>query len=382
LLIPGPRAQLLARTLPAGAAIGYAPGRANLIGEHLDYNGGHSLPIALPYWTFAVALPDQSPGLRIVSHAVGEYVDHAPTNTQRTPRRDWTDYVIGVLDQLRDHAGLPPGLTLKITSSVPRGAGLSSSASLTVATAHALMRLASPDADPERSTLSRLSQRSENDFVGAPTGGLDQAALLGAQAGRALLVEFPSGQERSLLWHPSSAGLRLLVVDTGIRHAHDAGEYGARVAECRQAAALLGVRHLADADDLDPLTDPVLVRRARHVMSEESRVHAVVGALESGDYSAVGAAMFASHVSLRDDYEVSCPELDRVVDTARAVGAIGARLTGGGFGGCALVMIDDALVDEFSGSITAACLAAGAPTPVLYDGTAVAGAGSLSARGT
>jgi galactokinase len=240
----------------------------------------------------------------------------------------------------------------------------------------------SPVVEPDRSTLQRLSQQAENDFVGAPTGGLDQAALLGARAGQALLVKFPSGEERSVPWPLSEAGLRLLVVDTGIRHAHSAGRYGARVAECRRAATLLGVPHLADAEGLWGLSDAVLCRRARHVISEERRVLDVVRALERGDFAAVGAAMYESHASLLDDYEVSCPELDRIVDIGRSVGAIGARMTGGGFGGCALVLLEETSVDEFGAALATACSAAGARTPVLYDGTAVGCAGSLSARGT
>jgi len=188
--------------------------------------------------------------------------------------------------------------------------------------------------------------RAENEVVGAPTGGLDQSASLLGTPGNALLVDFASDARRAVPWHPERASLALLVVDTGVQHALDDGGYGSRRQECEEAARLLGLAHLAEATpaDIDDLPEP-LEARGRHVVSEVARVDAAVAALEDDRWHDVGDLFTASHLSLRDHYEVSCPELNVVVDVAREQGALGARMTGGGFGGSAIALVPEGLVE-------------------------------------
>jgi galactokinase len=245
---------------------------------------------------------------------------------------------------------------------VPLGAGLSSSAALECAVGAALADLAgegTPMLEPM--ALARLAQHAENDYVGAPTGLMDQVAAVLCAAGHALLFDVRSLGTRQVPFRPADAGLSLLVIDTGVRHEHAGGEYGDRRRSCEQACRELGVaslRELSDDGDLDAglarveaLADDVLRRRARHVVTENERVLAACAALDAGDWKAFGAAMTASHASLRDDYEVSCAELDVAVDAALAEGALGARMTGGGFGGCAIALVPAAATDAVTAAL-------------------------------
>jgi galactokinase len=333
-----------------------APGRVNLIGEHTDYNGGLCLPIALPHRTFVALRARDDETIRLVSaqeasSVVTVRLDEVAPGT--VP--GWASYVAGVAWALRGAGLLVHGFDAAVDSCVPYGAGLSSSAALESAFAVALdevfaLGLASDDAG--RALLAAACVRAENEIAGAPTGGLDQAASLRCGAGTALLLDCLDGSVEQVPFDLAGAGLALLVVDTKAEHSHATGGYGARRATCEEAAALLGVpllRSVADAPDggsaaLATLDDgtpegAVRARRVRHVLGEIGRVREFVALLRSGEVAQVGPTMDASHVSLRDDYEVSCRELDLVVTSSRAAGALGARMTGGGFGGSAIALV-------------------------------------------
>lgn len=304
------------------AAVGFAPGRVNLIGEHVDYNGGACLPIALPHGTWA-AVDVRGGVLRVTS---GDRTSEVPV--QLPGRGEWSDYVAGVL-----WAADVPGAWVTVDSTVPIGAGLSSSAALECAVGAAL--------GLEGDALAEAGVRAESRYVGAPTGGLDQAIAVHGSAGHALLLDFDSGERRQVPFDLSAAGLALVVVDTRVAHALSEGDggYATRRSECESAAEQLGVDLLARADGWESLEDPTLIARTRHVLTETQRTRDVVAALEVGDWDEVGRLFSASHASLRDDFEVSCAELDAVVAAAEGAGALGARMTGGGFGGSAIALV-------------------------------------------
>jgi galactokinase len=351
----------------------------NLIGEHTDYNDGFVLPIALREAVYVAAAARADGRLRAVSvQADGEF-EAAVADLAPGGEHGWSAYVAGVAWALAG-AGVPvPGADLVLDGRVPLGAGLSSSAALECAVGAALADLA--DAAVEPQALARLAQRAENDYVGAPTGLMDQTAAVLCTAGHALLFDVRSLETRQVPFRPEDAGLALLVVDTGVRHEHAGGEYGARRRSCDEACRELGVASLRDVADVaavEGLADDVLRRRARHVVTENARVLAAVAALEAGDWAALGAAMTASHASLRDDYEVSCPELDVAVDTALAEGAPGARMTGGGFGGCAIALVPQGAQDPVRGALTSAYAERGWAGPRLQAGEPSAGARRLA----
>jgi galactokinase len=331
-----------------------APGRVNLIGEHTDYNDGYVLPIALREAVYVAGAARDDGRLRVGSVQAEGVFEAAVADLAPDPDHGgWAAYVAGVAWALAG-AGVPvPGADLLVDGRVPLGAGLSSSAALECAVGAALVDLAGASVEP--GDLARLAQRAENDFVGAPTGLMDQTAAVLCTAGHALLFDVRTLATRQVPFRPADAGLSLLVIDTGVRHEHAGGEYGDRRRSCEAACAELGVASLRDVDDLavvEALADDVLRRRARHVVTENARVLAAVAALEAGDWAGLGAAMTASHVSLRDDYEVSCAELDVAVDAALAAGAVGARMTGGGFGGCAVALVPLEVVDAARSALT------------------------------
>ena len=333
-----------------------APGRVNVIGEHTDYNDGFVLPIALPHTTRA-AVGRRSDGLLALASAQSDDgVVQVPVAELAPGRPDgWAGYPAGVVHGLRER--LTGGVSVLVDSDVPVGAGLSSSAALTCAVALALRDLVAPELT--REDLIELARGSENDFVGAPTGILDQSASLLCRAGAALFLDTRDRSTEQVPLDLAAAGLELLVVDTGTPHTHADGGYGDRRRECEQAAAALDVPALRDVADVDGLAslDGVLLRRARHIVTENARVLEVVGILRGAtDPRAVGPVLTAGHASLRDDFEISTAELDACVDTALAAGAHGARMVGGGFGGSAVVLVDRersaavaaAVRDEFS----------------------------------
>jgi galactokinase len=344
--------------LPVDLVIASAPGRVNLIGEHLDYNGGLCLPIGLPQRTTA-RIAKASDGVTVRS---GDLVWNGAVGERPT---GWAAYVVGVLEVL----GVREPLEIEISSDVPVGAGLSSSAALECSVATAIDALLG--LGRSREDLTTACIRAETEYVGAPTGGLDQTASMFAQAGHAILLDFADGSSTPVGFDPAAAGLTLVAVDTRVAHEHVDGGYSARRADCEQAARTLGVALLAEVQDpasaLTSLTDERVRRRARHVFSEQQRVQEFVRALDLGDWAEAGALMTSSHESLRDDFEVSCAELDAVVDAALGAGAIGARMTGGGFGGSAIALVDSDRVAEVRHAVDEAFARRGWGAPAHID---------------
>lgn len=327
-----------------------APGRVNLIGEHTDYNDGFVLPFAIDRTAMVAvrlrraAEPDHETVELASTYAPeGERLSRARfTVPGLTPGAvgDWGAYPAGVVHALGTLDGVEvPGFELLLDSTVPVGAGLSSSHAVEVATIVALNDLLGLGLDAP--AMARLTQRAENEFVGAPTGIMDQSASLMGRAGSALFLDCRSLESELVPLPVAEHGLRVLVIDTKVAHSHADGGYAARRTACERAAAALGVASLRDipADaDLAAL-DQEVARRVRHVLSENRRVLQAVQLLRDGDVAGVGGLLTASHASLREDYEVSCPELNLAVDTALAAGALGARMTGGGFGGSAIALV-------------------------------------------
>ncbi|MBW3091624.1 galactokinase [Bifidobacterium sp. 82T10] len=345
-----------------------APGRVNLIGEHTDYNAGLCLPIALPHRTFIALSPREDTKVRVVSDVAPDKVAEADLDGLAARGVDgWSAYPTGVAWALRE-AGFDAvkGFDAAFVSCVPLGSGLSSSAAMTCSTALALddvYGLGYGSTDAGRVTLIDAAIKSENEMAGASTGGLDQNASMRCTAGHAIRLDCRPGltplesvsqQEFDL----DKYGLELLVVDTQAPHQLNDGQYAQRRATCEKAAELLGVANLREiseqveaADDpaaaladvlakVAELGDETMVKRVRHVVTEIGRVDQFVHAFAAGDIKTAGDLFNASHDSLRDDYEVTVPELDVAVDTARANGAYGARMTGGGFGGSIIALVD------------------------------------------
>ncbi|MFD9814582.1 galactokinase [Streptomyces sp. NPDC059080] len=349
-----------------------APGRVNLIGEHTDYNDGFVLPFALTDTTLAAAAPRTDGTLRLHSGDVPGGVVEVPADALE-PGRDlgWAAYPAGVVWAMRD-AGLPVGgVDLHLDSTVPTGAGLSSSAALEVATALALDGLYGLGLD--RRELARLAQRAENAFVGVPCGIMDQTAAARCTTGHALLLDTRDLTARQVPFDLTGHGLRLLVVDTRVRHALADGAYAERRAGCERAARHLGLpalRDIAHAQLPDALAElgelPDVQPLVRHIVTENHRVQEVIARLDAGEPRAVGPLLTAGHASLRDDFAVSCAELDLAVDTALAAGALGARMTGGGFGGSAIALAEDAAAREITEAVHAAFTAAGHAAPRVF----------------
>jgi len=355
-----------------------SPGRVNLVGEHTDYNGGLALPIALPHRTFAAIAPRSDRTVRLVSGLddghrwEGTLDDIRPGGVS-----DWVAYCAGPAWALREDGVELPGFDLALASCVPTGAGLSSSAAVECAVALALTSLAgeSTDDDAARARLAALCVRAENEVAGAPTGGMDQATSLRAEAGHALLLDCRDDSVEHVALDLEAAGLALLVVDTRVHHSLADGQYGRRRTTCEAAAARLGVTQLGDLDSIDTedgrqtalaRLDGEEARRARHVLTEIARVREVVDAARAQDWTRMGTAMDASHESLRVDYEVSCVELDVAVEAARAAGALGARMTGGGFGGSAIALVPLDLTEQVAGAVAAAARERGLREPAFH----------------
>ncbi len=356
-----------------------APGRVNLIGEHTDYNGGFALPLALPQRTRVEAVTRVEPVVTARTSRGGEPV-RFDVRTEPGEVSGWGAYVAGVVWALRSAGHTLPGVDLRIDSDVPEGAGLSSSAALECAVAVALAGLA--DLDLDRTALALLGQRAENEYVGAPTGAMDQLAAMHGRDGHVLLLDCRSLTVEPVPCDLEAAGLVLLVIDTRAPHRHADGEYAARRRACEDAAAELGVHSLRDVQDTDhaavlgAIPDEITRRRVRHVLTENDRVLDTVALLRSGRPAEIGPLLTASHASLRYDYEVSSAELDVAVDAALSAGALGARMTGGGFGGSAIALIDDHRVEDVSAAVRDAFAACDLTEPVLFTALPSAGAGS------
>jgi galactokinase len=350
------------------ALVASAPGRVNLIGEHTDYNGGLCLPLALPQRT-TVTISSRDDQLLSLSSAQEDdgwegSVDDRPPG--------WAAYVAGVVAMLRADGHAVPGFAARIDSQVPLGAGLSSSAALECAIAVGVAGLLDLDLDEAgRRRLADACIRAENDYVGAPTGGMDQTVAMLGRPGFALLLDFADHSVEPVALPLDDAGLALLVVDTRVSHSLTDGSYGDRRTECAQAAEALGVDTLRDTDldAVERLDDPVLRRRARHVVTENQRVLDAVAALGAGDWSSLSATLDASHSSMRDDFEISCRELDLAVETARAAGALGARMTGGGFGGSAVALVRRTALAATQEQLTAAFTDAALTRPAFLVAT-------------
>ncbi len=367
---------------PPGPGTWSAPGRVNLIGEHTDYTGGLALPFALAERARVRAVPRGDERLRVTS--AGHGTAELPTRPRPGSVAGWAAYVAGVAWALGE-AGVPvPGADLTVRSDVPAGAGLSSSHALEVAVALALAGLAGRvlDEDLDRREVARVVQRAENDFVGAPTGLLDQLASLLGTAGHAVLLDTRSLAATPVRLDLAAAGLVLLVVDTRVSHAHTDGGYAARRDACLAAEAALGTGLRDLSDDGTPvdevlarLDDPTQRRRARHVLTENRRVREAVAALRAGEPRALGGLLTASHASLRDDHEVSAAELDGAVEAALGAGALGARMVGGGFGGSAIALLaagDRPAVEE---AVRRRARAEGWPEPAVRAAEPSRGAG-------
>ncbi|MGV9251842.1 galactokinase [Streptomyces sp. NPDC003697] len=369
-----------------------APGRVNLIGEHTDYNDGFVMPFALPHVTVAAVSRRTDGVLRLHSASVesgegdggpGAAVELRVDELAPESAKGWTAYPAGVVWALREAGHAVTGADVHLTSTVPAGAGLSSSAALEVVVALALNDLFALGLKGWQ--LARLCQRAENVYVGAPTGIMDQTASACCEAGHALFLDTRDLSQHQIPFDLAAEGMRLLVVDTRVEHAHSGGEYGRRRAGCEKGAALLGVDALRDIPHgeldaaLERIGDDEEVRRlVRHVVTEDERVERVVSLLRKGDARAIGPVLTEGHLSLRDDFRVSCPELDLVVDSANAAGALGARMTGGGFGGSAIVLAEEGDVPAITKAVEEAFAAAGFRAPRVFEAVPSAGARRLS----
>ncbi|WP_219418007.1 galactokinase [Pseudonocardia nigra] len=359
-----------------------APGRVNLIGEHVDYAQGLCLPFALAQRTVVEVAARTDGRLRLRSLSETDGWEGTLDEVGPGSPAGWAGYVAGVLWALREAGHEVGGIDLLVTDTVPLGAGLSSSAALESAAALAvddLFGLGLGGSPTGRGTLVAASQRAENEVVGAATGGMDQAASMLSTAGHALLLDTRDNSTRQVPFAPRDVGLGLLVIDTRVRHSHADGQYGARRASVEKAAATLGLPSLRDASlaDVESLEGEAQ-RRARHVVTEIARVRETVELLDAGRLADIGPLLDASHASLAGDYEVSCAELDLACAAAREAGAAGARMTGGGFGGSAIALVPLDRADAVADAVRAAFADAGYREPEIRPAEPSEGATRLS----
>ncbi|MEV4655267.1 galactokinase [Micromonospora sp. NPDC049301] len=345
-----------------------APGRVNLIGEHTDYNDGFVLPFALPLRTVVAADRQDDERWTVWSELSDETITFGADDVAEPGRvTGWGAYVAGVVWALREAGHPVPGARLAIASDVPLGSGLSSSAALESAVLAALLDLGGLELPAERQP--RLAQRAENLYVGAPTGIMDQSAVIRCRAGHALFLDCRDESVEHIPFDLDAAGLAVLVIDSRAPHRHADGEYAARRRSCEAGAKALGVPALRDVgvDQLDAalarLDDEETRRRVRHVVTEDQRVLDTVALLRAGRVRDIGPLLTASHVSMRDDFEITVPEIDTAVEAALAAGALGARMTGGGFGGCVLALVDADRADAVAAAVTAAYAERGFTAP-------------------
>src|SRR5882762_11122465 len=371
--------KFFARFASAPHHIFRAPGRVNLIGEHTDYNDGFVLPTAIALCTWTAIAPRKDHELHVFSENLNETAELDLTETHPQPQHRWSDYIHGVALMLQRLAVPLAGANIFIASDIPSGAGLSSSAALEVSVASALLSNSGRTLDLVE--IAKLCQRAENEFVGARVGIMDQFASCFGSVGKAILLDCRSLEYKLL---PLPPGMAMVICNTMVKHEHAGGEYNDRRAQCEE-----GVRSLKRAfTAINALRDVTLVqleghrsdlsdlifRRCHHVISENERVLATVEALRKGALGDVGCCMADSHRSLRDDYEVSCRELDVLVDVAGGLaGTIGSRMTGGGFGGCTINLVELGAVENFKQKVLAAYKAATQIDAEIYISSAGAG---------
>jgi galactokinase len=360
-----------------------APGRVNLIGEHTDYNDGFVMPVAIDLFTWVALAPRGDRRIVVYSDNLSEIGSFDLDEREQRARRHWSDYVRGVAVMLERAGHRLPGAHIFVGSELPIGAGLSSSAAIEVATGFGLLDTAGYQIEDVE--LAKLCQRAESEFVGMRCGIMDQFISCCGRKGQALMLDCRSLDYR-LLRIPD--GIRLVICNTMVKHELANGEYNRRRADCEAGARhfaerLPGVTSLRDVrlEDLEEhrgsLTD-IIYRRCRHVISENARVAAAAGALESGDLGRFGALMGDSHLSLRGDYEVSCDELDLMVELAgRVAGVYGSRLTGGGFGGCTINLVRSENVEEFKREVAVEYERSTGRAPEIYVCATADGVGSL-----
>jgi galactokinase len=360
-----------------------APGRVNLIGEHTDYNDGFVMPVAIDFFTQIILFPLDTRALEFYSDNFKEKVVLDFDNLPKSRSRHWSDYVVGVALMLIGEGHELRGARLMISSNVPIGSGLSSSAALEVATAYALAMTS--DLKIERVELAKLCRRAENEFVGARVGIMDQFVSFFAETDKALLLDCRSLEFEHLPVPPSA---QLVICNTMVKHDLASGAYNERRQQCEEGVKLLrtvlpNVTALRDVtsqqlEEHRKELPEVIYRRCRHVVTENERVLDAASALKQGDVAKFGQLMNQSHQSLRDDYEVSCAELDLMVGLARKVeGVFGARMTGGGFGGCTVNLVRRDKIDEFQNTVAAGYQEATGLTPEVYVCKAVKGAEEL-----
>ncbi len=358
-----------------------APGRVNLIGEHTDYNDGFVMPAAIDFWTCIAVSAADDRTVSIFSENFHEQFSFDLDDQNPQPRGDWTDYVRGVALKLEQAGYRLSPAKLHIHGNVPIGAGLSSSAAIEVATGYALLRHS--EYPVNRLELAKICQQAENEFVGMRCGIMDQFIACHGQEGKALLLDCRS-LESEILSLPED--IRLVICNTMVKHQLATTEYNARRKQCQEgvrqiAQRVPGVRALRDLTlrDLEQHgrdLPSVIYRRCSHVISENDRVLEAKTALESKDLASFGQLMNESHQSLRDDYEVTCPELDLMVELARKIpGVYGARMTGGGFGGCTINLVSVEAAQSFKDSVTRNYQATTGVVPEIYVCRAVTGAG-------
>ncbi|WP_084528739.1 galactokinase [Nocardia crassostreae] len=385
-MLPANRTERPARLFRTGdtkAGRWFAPGRVNLIGEHTDYNDGYVLPMAVPLGVTCTAAVRPDGKVRLRSRqAPCDEVEATLCALGASGWKElpgWAHYPLGVIREFERRGYEIPGVEFELDGTVPMGAGLSSSAALSCSVAIALRDLFAPSVSAAE--IIEIARRAENVYVGVPSGVLDQSAAMLCTAGHVLFLDVRTGATEQIPFDLPRFGLELLVFDTGSPHRLVDGEYALRRAECAAAAEELDVPYLRDigsVDALDRLADPILRRRARHVVTENARVLAVTEQLRTGaDPRAIGPILTAGHLSLRDDYEVSAPPLDTAVDAAVAGGAYGARMVGGGFGGSVIALVDHDRAPAITAAVRDAFAHSGFDAPRTFTVTPAAGAHRL-----
>ena len=361
----------------APSGVWSAPGRVNLIGEHTDYNEGFVLPFAIDRRTYAAVSKRSDQVARIASAFSGEVVEFEISEIQRDTVFDWSAYPLGVAWSLIQSGAKPQGFDLYVDSNVPVGAGLSSSAAIECSVALALNELW--ESGFSRSVLAKVGQRAENEIVGAPTGIMDQTASLFGQVDHAVFLDCRTLDAKATPLSLRENGLEIVVMDTRVAHRLTDGGYATRRQSCEEAAEIMGVTSLRDVtvESLEAsrnLLEDVVYKRARHVVTENERVKKTVELLSSSGPKSIGQLMNESHASMRDDFQISITELDVAVETAISEGAVGARMTGGGFGGAAIALIEKARLASLTTAVLDKFRDQGFEKPEIFTVTADEGA--------